>query len=92
VFRLEGAQTRSLERSKARADERDFALAPIIAEIQATGITTPYSIAAALTRRGVPTARGYRVWTDCPVRNLLKRLDRLAADGRLHASHPDTLI
>ena len=77
MFRLEGAQTRSLERSKARADERDFALAPIIAEIQATGITTPYSIAAALTRRGVPTARGFRVWTDCPVRNLLKRLERL---------------
>jgi hypothetical protein len=78
--------TRRPERSKARADERDdLSLAPIIAEIQATGITTPYSIAAALTRRGVPTARGYRVWTDCPVRNLLKRLDRLAADGRLHA-------
>jgi hypothetical protein len=77
--------TRSPERSKGRADERDLALAPIIGEIQATGITTPYSIASALTRRGVPTARGYRVWSDCPVRNLLKRLDRLAADGRLHA-------
>jgi hypothetical protein len=78
VFRREGrTMTRSPERSKARADERDLVLAPIIAEIQATCITTPYSIAAALTRRGVPTARGYRVWTDCPVRNLLKRLDLL---------------
>jgi hypothetical protein len=33
--------TRSPERSKARADERDLALAPIIAEIQANGITSP---------------------------------------------------
>jgi hypothetical protein len=40
--------TRRPERSKARADERDLSLAPIIAEIQATGITTPYSIAASL--------------------------------------------
>jgi hypothetical protein len=69
----------------AHADEQALALAPITAEIQASGITTPYAIAAALTRRGVPTARGHRVWTDCPVRNILNRLDRLAADGRLHA-------
>jgi hypothetical protein len=69
----------------ARADERALALAPIIAEIQASGITTPYAIAAALTRRGIPTARGHRVWTDCPVRNVLCRLDRLAAAGRLRA-------
>jgi hypothetical protein len=33
--------TRGPERSKARADERDLALAPIIAEIQANGITSP---------------------------------------------------
>jgi hypothetical protein len=72
-------QARSAARAvtKARADQRDLALAPIIAEIQATGIITPYSIAAALTRRSVPTARGFKVWTDCPVRNLLKQLEQL---------------
>jgi hypothetical protein len=62
----------------ARADERALALAPVIAEIRASGITGAYAIAAALTARGIPTARGHRVWTDCPVRNVLNRLDRLA--------------
>jgi hypothetical protein len=63
----------------ARAEARALALAPLIAEIRASGITTPYAIAAALTERGIPTAQGGRVWTDKPVRNLLKRLDRLTA-------------
>ena len=63
----------------ARADARALALAPIIAEIRASGITTPYAIAAALTARGIRTARGHRVWTDNPVRNILNRLERLAS-------------
>jgi hypothetical protein len=63
----------------ARADARAAALAPIIAEIRASGITTPYAIAAALTARAIPTAKGHRFWMYGPVRNLLGRLDRLAA-------------
>jgi hypothetical protein len=63
----------------ARAEARALALAPLIAEIRASGITTPYAIAAALTARGIRTAHGHRVWTDKPVRNLLKRLDRQTA-------------
>ena len=35
----------------ARADARAAALAPVIAEIRATGITGAYAIAAALTAR-----------------------------------------
>ena len=69
--------------SVARADARAAAFAPVIAEIRASGITTPYAIAAALTERGIPTARGHRFWVAGPVRNLLARLDRLSADGVL---------
>jgi len=65
----------------AQADARAAAFAPVIAEIRASGITSPYAIAAALTARGIPTARGYHFWRTGPVRSLLKRLDRLSAAG-----------
>jgi len=55
----------------AQADARAAALAPVIAEMRATGITSPYAIAAALTARGIPTARGHRFWMAGPVRSLL---------------------
>ena len=61
----------------ARADERALALAPIVSEIRASGITTPYAIAAALTQRGIPTARGHKFWLTAQVRSILARLDRL---------------
>jgi hypothetical protein len=69
--------------SVARADARAAALAPAVAEIRTSGITAPYAIAAALTARGVPTARGHRLWMVGPVRRLLDRLDRLSAAGNL---------
>jgi hypothetical protein len=62
----------------ANAGARARALAPVIAEIRASGITEPGAIAAALTARGIPTARGHRVWLSGPVRKLLDRLDRLS--------------
>jgi hypothetical protein len=62
--------------SIAQADARALALAPIIAEIRANGITAPG--AKALTARGIPTARRHRFWTYNPVRALLSRSDRLA--------------
>ena len=65
----------------AKANARAAALAPVIAEIRASGITTPYAIAAALTARGIPTARGHRFWLAGPVRSILERLDRLSASG-----------
>ena len=74
----------------ARADERALALAPIMAEIRASGITTPYAIAAALTRRGIPTARGHRFWGDGTVRGVLSRLDRERHDKPANArARPD---
>jgi hypothetical protein len=54
-----------------------MALAPVIADIKASGITTPYTIAAELVRRGIPTARGHRFWSSSVVGYVLKRLDRL---------------
>ena len=69
--------------SAARADAWAAALAPVIAEIRASGTTAPYAIAAALTARGIPTARGHRFWMAGPVRGLLNRLDRLSAAGLL---------
>jgi hypothetical protein len=67
----------------ARADEQAVALAPIIAEIQASGITTPYAIAAELMRGGIPTARGHRFWGGTQVRKMLERLDRLMARAKV---------
>ena len=64
---------------KQRADARAMALAPVIADIKASGITTPHAIAAELVRRGIPTARGHRFWGSSVVGDVLKRLDRLAA-------------
>jgi hypothetical protein len=69
--------------SAAKADARAAALAPVIAEIRASRITTAYAIAAALTARGIPTARGHRFWNPEPVRRLLNRLDRLSDSGAL---------
>jgi hypothetical protein len=63
--------------SQRRADATAIALAPVIADIKASGITTPYTIAAELVRRGIPTARGHRYWGHGQAYKLLKRLDRL---------------
>jgi len=59
------------------------ALAPVIAEIRAMGVTGAYAIAAALMARGVPTERGHRFWSSGTARDLLRRLDRLSAAGSL---------
>jgi hypothetical protein len=77
------ARTAGGQAGRAQADVRAAALAPVIAEIRASGVTTPYAIAAALTARGIPTQRGHRFWLAGPVRSLLARLDRLSADGAL---------
>ena len=76
----------------AQADARAIALAPVIAEIRASGIVGPYAIAGALTARGIPTARGHRLWMASQVRSILIRLDRLSAspsqEERLGSAQP----
>jgi DNA invertase Pin-like site-specific DNA recombinase len=59
-----------VERSEGRA--RD--LAPVIAEIQATGAASLRDIAAALTDRNIPTARGGTEWTAMAVSRVLARI------------------
>ena len=59
-----------------RADARAIALAPVITDIKASGITTPYAIATELARRRIPTARGHRFvigWLNVPALGTMER-------------------
>jgi hypothetical protein len=58
----------------ARANKRAADLAPIIAELQAGGITSKQGIAAALNERGIQTPRGSGRWYHPQVGRLLARL------------------
>jgi hypothetical protein len=58
----------------ANADARAAALAPTIAEIRASGITTLKGIATALNERNIPTPTGRKTWQAVQVRRLLARL------------------
>jgi hypothetical protein len=49
-------------------------LAPIVAELQAAGVTSLRGIAAALNERGIQTPRGKGVWQAGTVSQLLARL------------------
>jgi DNA invertase Pin-like site-specific DNA recombinase len=59
---------------KARADARAADLAPVIAELRTTGVTSLRGIAAALNARGIQTPRGMGEWMGGTVRQLLARL------------------
>jgi len=60
--------------NQAKAAEHAARVLPIIREIQATGAITLRAIAAELTARKVPTARGGD-WAAQQVSNILKRAD-----------------
>ena len=66
VRRLAAAATR------AEADRYAENVLPIIRQVQASGVTSLRGIAAALTARGVATARGGQ-WSAMQVSNLLRR-------------------
>jgi hypothetical protein len=57
-----------------QADARVTELAPIVAALWASGITSWYGIAKALNVRGIPTATGRGVWLPRDVRRVLARL------------------
>ncbi|WP_082384735.1 recombinase family protein [Erythrobacter sp. SG61-1L] len=63
----------AIEAVKAGAAERATDLAPVIADIQATGATSLQAIASELNVRGIVTPRGGK-WHPSSVRNLLARL------------------
>jgi hypothetical protein len=58
----------------ARANRTATDLAPVVAELQAAGITSLNGIAAALNERHIPTPRGSGHWYAAQVSRLLKRL------------------
>ena len=67
--RLAGIMTR-----RSRASRRAADLLPIITSLQAQGVTTLASLAAALTDRGIPTARGASTWSPMQVSRVLARM------------------
>jgi hypothetical protein len=58
---------------KADADRFAKNVAPIIREIQSTGVASHRAIARALNSRGIKTARG-GVWTAVQVGSILRRV------------------
>ncbi len=67
---------RQLRRARTEAWVAD--LAPVIAELQAAGVTSPRGIAAALNEKGIPTASGDGEWQAVQVGRVLARLDAAA--------------
>jgi Recombinase len=68
------ARAASVEVRTARADAHAARLAPTIAKLQASGVTTLRAIAAELNRRGIQTPRGRGEWDATQVRRVLARL------------------
>jgi hypothetical protein len=66
----EAARTVAMVRADARASQ----LAPIVAELRRSGITSWYGIARELNRRGIPTASGRGIWDPGQVRRMMDRL------------------
>jgi Recombinase len=58
----------------ANADRFAANVAPIIRQVQKSGATSLRAVAAALTARGIPTARGGE-WNAAQVANALKRVE-----------------
>jgi len=68
------AQNRGATATKAHAISHPSDIVPIIREIQASGITTAYGIAAALNLQGVPTVRSGAFWQAIQVQRILAKL------------------
>jgi hypothetical protein len=62
------------EKRRARAAQAAADLAPVIAELRASGVTSLRGIAAALNERGIPTVAGSGRWYHPQVLRLLRRL------------------
>ena len=70
------AEAREISREArlAASEARVADLAPVIAELQAAGVTSLGGLARGLTERGIPTARGGPKWTPVQVSRVLARL------------------
>jgi DNA invertase Pin-like site-specific DNA recombinase len=69
-----GARKLAAEALQTRAAAKAADVGSIIADLQAAGITSRTGIAAALSERGIPTARGNGAWTATQVSRVLARL------------------
>lgn len=77
------------ERAAGRAAQADRAqrqaelIAPVLAELEAAGVTSLAAIADALNKRGIPTSRGGdKGWTPMQVSRIKKRLQMAEAFNR----------
>jgi DNA invertase Pin-like site-specific DNA recombinase len=70
------AKTRKLatEAIQTRAAAKAADIAPIIAELQAAGVTSQTGLAKSLTEKGIPTPRGSGEWTATQVARVLERI------------------
>ncbi len=72
--KLDAVRDRAVASLKADADRFAKNVAPIIREIQSTGVTSHRGIARSLNSRGIATARGGK-WTAVQVGSILRRSD-----------------
>ena len=68
------ARAPGAEASQRKAGSVAADLAPVISELRKSGVTSLSGIAAALSERGIPTARGGSSWTAAQVGRVLARL------------------
>ena len=74
ISRQAKAAATALNIRRVRAAKRAADLAPIVAELQAAGVTNLRDIAAEMNRRSIPTLSGRGEWQADTVRQLLARL------------------
>ena len=72
--KLADVRARAVASTKAEADRFAANVAPVIREIQSSGVSSHRGIARALNARGVATARGGQ-WTAVQVGAILRRVD-----------------
>ena len=72
------ARAAARKSKEVRADAHAIDLAPLIADLRASGKVGSTAIAAELVRLRIPTAYGQRSWGASQVVGVLKRLERLS--------------
>ena len=70
----DGARRASLATRRAVSAARAADIAPVIAELRASGVTSLLGIASALHERGIPAPRGGASWSAAQVSRVLARL------------------
>jgi hypothetical protein len=76
---------------RASTDQRVADLAPVIAELRASGVTS-LGIAKALNQRGIPNVAGSGRWYHPQVVRLLARLEGVNGDGGADTRPPSSTI